>query len=361
MADKKLSNIQIVIAAVVIIAIIAIIGIFVLDNNGSSDASVTPTPAPSGATPVATISPNAYTIRYSVGTDAAIARANDVPYYGTELGYFTNVKPVYTSAGAGAAVTAALVGGSLDFAMVNYLTLTRAISKGADLVAVAVYHGSGGSNFDWYVLKDSGINGPADLKGKKVAFVTGSSSELFMKLYLAKAGLTLNDIVQVNVPTGSEIVALKTKQVDAVFIVGSDWDKARMLETGVAKHLFSQTEVTPPKLFHCGLVTTKKFLAEHPNEAKEFIDGYVRAADWERDNPEEAIELTVKLNKALGYPELEPYIRNLTDSDIADHSMVADSDIQWFIDQLVATGELKPGQVTPAQEYTNEYNPYYNK
>jgi TRAP transporter TAXI family solute receptor len=69
------------------------------------------------------------------------------------------------------------------------------------------------------VMKDSGIQTYADLKGKTVAVgIQGSSSALNMQLVLAEYGLSLEDIKPQFVSYSEGVTMLKDGQIDAVMI-----------------------------------------------------------------------------------------------------------------------------------------------
>lgn len=69
------------------------------------------------------------------------------------------------------------------------------------------------------VATDSGVNTPADLKGKRVTFVKGAPAlNVQAEAYLAFGGLTWDDVTKVEVPGfGQSLEAVLNGQADAVF------------------------------------------------------------------------------------------------------------------------------------------------
>lgn len=285
---------------------------------------------------------------------------NNPPRLAQELGYFKTIKTEDVDIPIGPEAIAALTTGQIDAAHVPYLTIARAIAKGVKVKAVASAHGSAStSGFDFYVLNDSGISSAKDLKGKKVGgVIKGGSSYFVLVKYLESGGLTINDVESVTIPTGQEEQVLRSKQVDVVAIV-YDIGRGVIAEHGGAKLLFSQYDILPKDTIHCGLVVSEKFIQERPELLKEFVDGFVKAADWERDNHNQSVEYYKKFAKEDGYsPDL---IRYKLPSDIRQHALIIHSDPGWFIDRLIETGELKEGQIKHTDIFTNEFNPYFKE
>lgn len=66
------------------------------------------------------------------------------------------------------------------------------------------------------VSPDSDIKSVADLKGKKVAYATGSYAQHLLALLLDQEGLSLKDVESVNLGAGDQPAALANGQVDAL-------------------------------------------------------------------------------------------------------------------------------------------------
>ena len=108
---------------------------------------------------------------------------------------------------------------------------------------------------------------------------------------------------------------------------------------------------------HCGLFMSEKFIRENPLVVRQFVEANAKAADWAMEHPEEAKELALKIMKAKGgNPEIAKYWKGFS---VRKHALLADSDVQFWIDWLVKDGKLKEGHFKPADIYTNEFNPYF--
>jgi len=351
MVDKK-----IIITAVVII-VVAVIGItgIALQNKTTSQGDVSKNKS------LASAKEEVVTLKGTGYTGPGKLATNGVVRYAEESGYIKGIKIDYLEITQDLQPVA-LSTGELDFGHMSFLTISRAVSQGMKIKAVALAHGSSpGPYFEFYVLDDSPIKSAKDLKGKKIGASKSSSVYQFLTEYLKTGNLTIDDVQLVTIPSGTAEQVLRARQVD-VITQSFDGDKGAMLERGGVRLLFQETDVTPKDFFHCGLVVSEKFIKEKPELLNRFLEGFVKAADWERDNPDKTKELYAKWADNDGIKGgSEKILKYYRPSNKREHSLIKDSEIQWFIDRMVESGELKPRQVKPSDVYTNEFNPYFKK
>ncbi|MCL1967155.1 MAG: ABC transporter substrate-binding protein [Fibromonadales bacterium] len=95
------------------------------------------------------------------------------------------------------------------------------------------------------VKAGSAITDLAQLKGKKIAFVRGSYGHHFLGLLLNKAGLTLSDIEQIDLPNADIGNAVGAGQIDA----GVIWEPglSSNLKNGVVKKVIDATGIKSNK------------------------------------------------------------------------------------------------------------------
>lgn len=351
MVDKK---IIIIAAVIIVVAVIGILGI-ALQNKTTAQGDVSKNKnLASAEEKVVTLKGTGYTGPGKLATNGVVRNAE-------ESGYIKGIKIEYLEITQDLQPVA-LSTSDLDFGHMSFLTISRAVSQGVKIKAVALAHGSSpGPYFEFYVLDDSPIKSAKDLKGKKIGGSKSSSTYQFLIEYLKTANLTIDDIQLVTIPTGTAEQALRTRQVDVVSF-SFDGDKGAVLERGGVRLLFQETDVTPKDFYHCGLVVSEKFIKERPELLKKFLEGFVKAADWERDNPNKTKELYAKWAVDDGIPGSELITKYYRPSNKREHSLIkGDTDVQWFIDRMVESGELKEGQIKPSDIYTNEFNPYYKR
>lgn len=129
------------------------------------------------------------------------------------------VKVTWAEFTSGPPLLEALGANALDFGSTGDVPPLFAQAAGGDLVYVAASKGSkDGSAI--LVPQDSPIQSLADLKGKRVAFKRGSSAHNFVVKALRSAGLTLEDITQLDLGPQDAAPAFASGQLDAWAI----WD-----------------------------------------------------------------------------------------------------------------------------------------
>jgi len=93
------------------------------------------------------------------------------------------------------------------------------------------------------------------------------------------------------------------------------------------------------------LCFTENFIKEHPDTVRRFIKGYKTTEEWSNDNRAEAGDITAH---AIGLDEADAHY-------YSSSGAVNETELQVWIDQLVADGKLQPGQVKPSDLYTKEF------
>lgn len=191
---------------------------------------------------------------------------------------------------AGPEEMSAFAAGELDMGYVGEAPATTAVANGAARVVVLAQVNTEGSAI--VVAKDSAIKQVSDLAGKLSA-VPGHST---VQDFLLKKALT-----QAKVPTGQAKVvvvkppemigALRTKQIDS-FIAWEPYPaKARTM--GVGRVLVSSGQIWKDHPC-CVLVADEKFLAERRADAVKMVRAHVKATDFIRQHPDEALAIGVK-------------------------------------------------------------------
>ena len=111
----------------------------------------------------------------------------------------------------GPTIISAMESGSIDYAYIGTGAHKLCIQGRADVICFAQL-----SNADAVIGNtDKGVNTVEDLKGKKVAYSSGTSSEEILKATLGKANLTLDDIEAVEMDASAITTAMVSEKVDA--------------------------------------------------------------------------------------------------------------------------------------------------
>lgn len=203
------------------------------------------------------------------------------------------------------------------------------------------------------VPKNSTIDSPQMLKGKKVATVLGSTSHNMLDKYLAKGGLTFDDIelVSATIPTMSEMI--KNGEVDAVSL----WEPGvtKLTDMGEFRILAQGSD--------CGLEGTNTIVGResycnvNPKVVETILKEYKKAADSIPNTSEETwnyvadyLGLTVEQVKSM-LPKYN-YSVAITSEDIAS--------LNDTINFLVKIGKLEKAynisKYCNCQYYNGEYH-----
>ncbi len=133
-------------------------------------------------------------------------------------GWFTDAGlKVEAEDGNGSVTTVQIVGNGDQFdvghAALSSMMIAR--DKGLPVKAVAVFARL--SDVGMLVPKGSGIAGPKDLKGKKIAYTAGSLEAPFIDSFLAAGGLKRGDVELVSVDAAGKAATYAAGRTDAAF------------------------------------------------------------------------------------------------------------------------------------------------
>lgn len=197
-------------------------------------------------------------------------------------------------AGGGQEAATALATGGLDIAYTASAPALRTAASGANvnLIALSSFGRNGGSSIA--VRKDSPIQSVKDLKGKKVAFLTGTVRHSTITKALKLAGLTLKDIDGLNLSFEASGPALMRGDIDAIvegrntFTPLAETDSIRIILDGR-----DYPEWSSPS----AISVNGDFLKNHPEIIKRFLKVDLKAARWAEANSEETIKIIAAATK----------------------------------------------------------------
>jgi ABC-type nitrate/sulfonate/bicarbonate transport system substrate-binding protein len=266
-------------------------------------------------------------------------------------------------AGGGAMTVQEISAGNADIGSAPYPPVINSHSTGGDVLTFL----SGGSAFEkggyegtlWIVNKDSGIKGPEDLNGKTIAMgALGAMWEYGTREYLARAGLTKDDVEIILVPPTQHDQVLKSEQVDVTVTDSPVSDK--IIEDGTAEilttlfRIYTDDGGVYPDTG--GYVTSPEYASKNPNTLKSITTALIKTNEWVNENVEEARGIVAKvLEEREQDPALAEYWKP---TRLTDHGLLNDEGAEYWIKWFVGDGVLKEDQVKPSDIYTNEYNPY---
>lgn len=134
------------------------------------------------------------------------------------------------------------------------------------------------------IVARAGIKSAADMKGRKVGVLVGSTSEFFTKLFLAKGGLTMNDVQVINLRPAEMVTGLARGDIDAFTI----WQPFGWRALAAVKD--AQIIATARGYFHewQGVTTSREYAKTREAELIAFVRGLDAAGRWIPQNLDEA-------------------------------------------------------------------------
>ena len=294
------------------------------------------------------------------GTPSAVS----YPELAADLGYLGDLTLEDIGSGSGGPESIQLTGtGEIDFGSAFNGAIVKAVSKGAKLKSVVGSYGSDENTYmGVYVLADSGIKSAKDLIGKKIGVNTlGAHAEFVIKDYLRQNGLTEDEIAEVQlvtIPSSNAEQSLRNEQLDAVQLSGIARDLA--IERGNVAELFRDIDVFGGEFTAGDYFFSEQYIKENPTTVKTFTEGVAKAIEWAQTTPaEEVIERFEKIIEARDGDQTTDYVKFWKSAGIAEKGgVITDSEYSVWIDWLIKNGELKEGDISPEDLYTNEFNPY---
>ncbi|MFG2994645.1 ABC transporter substrate-binding protein [Streptomyces sp. NPDC048257] len=238
--------------------------------------------------------------------------------------------------------------------------IVKLASSKAPIKAVISYYGVDEHSYSgYYVLEDSPIRSARDLLGKKVGMNTlGAHSQAVLDIFLGRNGLAKADSAKVEslvVPPVNTDQVLRQKQIDVGVLGGILRDKA--VAAGGIRPLFTDFDLLG-KFSAGSYIMTERFIKQNPDTVRTFVTGVAKAIEWARTTPrEEVIARQTEIVKKRGRNEDTSILQYWRSYGVAEQGgRIEDKEFQLWLDWLGERGEIKSGQLKPADLYTNEFN-----
>ncbi|MER5276451.1 aliphatic sulfonate ABC transporter substrate-binding protein [Streptomyces sp. NPDC002809] len=223
----------------------------------------------------------------------------------------------------------ALGSGSLDFGYLGPGALWLPASGRASIVSVNML----GLADRVIARPGSGIEKPADLKGKKVAVAEGTSGDMILNLALNEAGLKPDDVTKVAMDASTVVTAFSSGQVDAAATWYPLIDTMKKNVPGLKE--ISETQDYYPKLTFPNVFVTQPKLASGDPELVKKVTGVLKeAGDWIAAHPEESETVAADFLK-LPAGQLKgstKYVKILPSSELT--KLTQDGTVDGWFDEL---------------------------
>ena len=288
------------------------------------------------------------------------------PELAADLGYFEDVELEWTSdTTSGPTSIQNVATGESDFGSAFNGAVVKLIAAGAPLTSVVDSYGADAKSFTgYYVLEDSDIRTAKDLIGKKVGMNTlGAHHEFITREWLAQQGLTKAEIAKVEltvVPPVNTEQALRKGDIDVGTLSSVFRDSA--LERGGLRELYADKTLYD-EFSYGTYVFRDDFRAKNPDAVADFVQGTARAIRWTQVTPREEVvarfkKIITERERAGEDPELAEFWKS--PGVPAAGGVIAEDEIQVWVDWLERNGGLDDGEIDVADVFTNDDNPYAN-
>jgi sulfonate transport system substrate-binding protein len=191
----------------------------------------------------------------------------------------------YIQFASGPLVDAGFAAHQLDLGFMGDLPASLAVQSGLPVKAIAVDLPIGASE---YLVAKPGITSIAQLRGKTVAYTTGTAEQAFALRALATAGLTQKDVTQVNVSLQELGTVLESGAADASVV--SVEQKVDYQETTPNAKVLATIDTVKPSSYTYVLATTAAL--DNPGKLAaidDFTKRLIKAGNWVRTHESQYI------------------------------------------------------------------------
>ena len=208
-----------------------------------------------------------------------------------EKGYFekNGLNPKFVKFLAGPPILSSFQTGDVDVAVMGIPPLIHGVAQGIDLQTFLV-DDEASAGVALVARKGSGIHGPKDLKGKKIAYVFGSTVHPGLLEVLRQNGMSEKDINLINMQVPAILPAFERGDVDAVYLWQPWTIKAQALG---GTRVFSDRDVG---VYSAGLWAARRdYLEQQRDTVDRFIRSYAEGIAYALTHPEETIKIGARL------------------------------------------------------------------
>lgn len=183
----------------------------------------------------------------------------------------------------GKAALQAVLDNQADFATVAETPIMFSVLKGDKIFVIANIEASTMNN-GIVARKSAGIAAPADLKGKRIGYTPGTTSDFFLDSLLTANGLTRQEILPVALKPEEMQDAIAAKKIDAASIWNYPVTQIRR-QLGADGTIFYDREIYTETF---NIAAQQEFVKKNPETVKRFLRALIKAENFVAKNPDEA-------------------------------------------------------------------------
>ncbi|MCL5735338.1 MAG: NrtA/SsuA/CpmA family ABC transporter substrate-binding protein [Actinobacteria bacterium] len=196
--------------------------------------------------------------------------------------------------------------------------------------------------------KDRGIEQPADLKGRRVGTTAGTTSDFFLGRYLEIHGMSMKEVVRVDLKTPDEWVnAVVDGTVDAI-ATGEPYASAARDRLG-SKAVYWSAHSSQP--LYALAIASQAWTKTRAGTTRRFLKSLIEAEAYTESNPSQSQIIVQKRLNFTAAPMQTVWSRNQFSVSL-DQSLVAamEDEARWLIANSLVSGTSVPSFL----DYINE-------
>jgi NitT/TauT family transport system substrate-binding protein len=257
-----------------------------------------------------------------------------VPYYAQDQGLFVKhgLDVEVLNVGNGAAIAAALLGGSLDIGSANTTVLATSHDRGVPFVMIAPSGAylSKQPTAAFLVGPNAEYKTPRDLVGKVIGVgALRSVGEIAVRAWFDKGGIGFDGYKLIEVANSATAATLMAERVDAV-IAEEPWLSASL--AGGAKKIATPYDLIGQRWIEGGFFCSADFVKANTDVCRRFAAAIGEAALWANKSP----DATARIIEANAKTTISPSMVRTFYPD-----RLTASDLQPLIDASAKYGLLK--------------------
>src|SRR5215210_1472752 len=205
-------------------------------------------------------------------------------------------------------------------------------------------------------LKESDIEGPEDLVGKKVGYAGQSFGAAVLDTVLREAGEDPSTVEKINV--GLDLrPALASESVNAIVDAYWNIEAVELAQEGFETNVIRLPEVGVPNYNELVVATSESYAEENPDLVRRFVGALVEGHRYALENPEAARDALLEANEELD-PEVAEETVGLTVPLFEAERIGYQDPEEWraYVDWAVENDVL-PEPVEVDEVMTNEFLP----
>lgn len=225
-----------------------------------------------------------------------------------------------------------------DFAAVAETPFMFNVLKGEKIFVIANIEASSMNNAI-VARKDSAISAAGDLKGKRIGFTPGTTSDFFLDSILTANGLTRQEIKPVALKPEEMQEAIMAGKVDAVCTWNYPLTQIRQ-QLGSDGTIIYDREIYTETF---NIAAQQDFVQKNPETVKRFLRAALKAENFVANNPDEAqniVSVATKTDKALVREVWDAFSYQL----VLDHRLVItlEDETRWAMKNQLTDKTVMP-------------------